>query len=348
MAVAVHRLHGLIARYRPTCSITTPALLQLQAYHKKQWPPPREKSSVRVPGAPHAASKEGISAPSAASNTKPTCRKCGKSFSHFDALAKHVRKNHPNLTVAVCPYCTRSFRTYEELAAHVHVRHTPDEYNCPCCTESFGTDIKLAHHIHDHHPPPAPPTDTPIDVFFQEYQTQYHFTYDRSSAPSFQFNRLRKFLRLEKGAEQDRLRARYGSALRAELALWFGGIDFHAMDLFYRAVGYARVEYNILGFFEDLRGKHVNLIDLVHWARHEGSDGETVSVWDDKEELKEYSKQNGKPFPAEYVLGLDPGLGGNAVVRCLLRDVGHRPIRIQDEDWRIPEKLMLDRLLNRT
>jgi hypothetical protein len=63
-----------------------------------------------------------------------------------------------------------------------------------------------------------------------------------------------------------------------------------------------------------IRGLHVNIIDLIGWARGGGT-GDGVQQFQSLEELREYTKRTRKVFPNN----MDRSGDGNVVLRHLLR-----------------------------
>ncbi|KAL1647148.1 hypothetical protein SLS58_002919 [Diplodia intermedia] len=243
-----------------------------------------------------------------------------------------------------CPFCPKhSFKWVHELGKHVRVDHPGrklprglvKKFACGHCPAVFSTSIRLARHVAAAHPPDASPLapgeKTPLDAYFDAHRVRNDFSYDRRTVPSHSFNRLRKYL-LWEGAELVRERRAFGAALRAELVLWFGGDEVHALHRFSRAVGARKnVPYSVNAFRRNFRNKRVNLIDLLHWARHErdastggekgggGVELEPVRVFESREELLEYSTQNAKSFPWRFA-GRDRSTDeGNLVLWHLLR-----------------------------
>lgn len=128
-------------------------------------------------------------------------------------------------------------------------------------------------------------------------------------------------------------RERYVAALRRELEVWFGGEDDLAnWQALCRAVGAVvpaatEAVATEKGCERALRGTHVNLVDLLAWAREEvqgvrddDDDGRrTVQVFGSIGALAAYCKKTGKWFPLEDVEKAGEQGDGNVVIRHLLR-----------------------------
>ncbi|OMP84352.1 hypothetical protein BK809_0000359 [Diplodia seriata] len=358
----------LFTRYRPTCSPARTALLQPQACHfhiskhivrkrEKAADAPRHHSPSPPPPHPGAATCPhcGESCRNLVAHVKrehgtatiAPCPHCKRSFRTGDDLAQHVSGSHPTQPVIryACPFCPEhSFKTRDGLDKHVRLDHPRRElplrlwkpgFSCGHCPAVFKNDIRLARHVTAEHPPPlsplAPGEATPLDAYFEAHRDKNDFCYDRRTVPSHSFNRLRKYLQWE-GDELVRERRAFSTALREELVLWFGGEEVHALHRLSRALGARNhVPYSVRAFIRNLQDKYINLIDLLHWARHErdvstggekgggGVELEPVKVFESLDEFWEYSSQNSKGLPREFK-GRDYSTDeGNLVLWRLLR-----------------------------
>lgn len=124
---------------------------------------------------------------------------------------------------------------------------------------------------------------------------------------------------VEKDSNYEYAKEKYRAALRQELNVWFGRekdiANWHALC---RAIGIAPLPQKRHECEVALQGTHVNLVDLVHWART-GDEGERVRVFRDVSELREYCVEEKKYFPLEEVKFAGDKGDGKVVIRHLLR-----------------------------
>lgn len=117
-------------------------------------------------------------------------------------------------------------------------------------------------------------------------------------------------------------KSKYRSALRDELEIWFSSEDdlgsWHALC---RAVGIVPLPRDCGKCQEALRGKQVNLVDLVEWARAGKNEEETVRVFRDVSELRRYTRSTGRFFPLVEVESSGADGDGQVVIRHLLRRI---------------------------
>ncbi|OJD33393.1 zinc finger and btb domain-containing protein 48 [Diplodia corticola] len=262
-----------------------------------------------------------------------------------------------------CNTCTRTFATPSALHQHARDSHASPTHPCPHCPRrrSFRSASALAQHIRDSpshdndsnkNKTAPPPTTTPLDAFFHTYPT---FPYDRALPASESWRRLCAHMGWKRNASSSSYSSYYYndnyelyvSALRRELEVWFGGEDdlrnWHALC---RAVGVgggggaavaatagssessesSRLPDTEKGCERALRGTHVNLVDLVGWARREevegegeASGGDTIQVFGSVGALAKYCKRTGKWFPLDEVAEAGENGDGNVVIRHLLR-----------------------------
>ncbi|OJD29982.1 uncharacterized protein BKCO1_680006 [Diplodia corticola] len=264
------------------------------------------------------------------------------SFSTAGKLAQHIREKHalePQIRYP-CDYCPQSgFVTLPALVRHMRLHHPGQrrydfgvEHACDLCPTTFATLIRFARHVTKEHPPPPDPVDnTPLDRYFYHHRAVHDFQYNRRSLPSWEWNRLRKYMRWDEGTPDLAVeRARYGKAFRQEMALWFGGgggvAEVHAMHRFHRAVGWESTPYSVRSMRRRVgrdAGCWVNLVDLLHWVRHEATgDADDrsphVDVYEDMDELADYSKRFAKTLPALYWNDGEKEGDWNDVERALL------------------------------
>jgi hypothetical protein len=133
-------------------------------------------------------------------------------------------------------------------------------------------------------------------------------------------------------------------ALAKEVELWFGHEnDPKAWRTLCRAVGHADApedidkcafvrfplsrhpvssrcrECTILTRWQILRNTHVNIVDLIHWARRGGEEAESNTapeVFKSVRELKDYTFRKHRVFEQEQLMEYN---GGNVVLRHLMR-----------------------------
>lgn len=185
----------------------------------------------------------------------------------------------------------KGFCTYWRLFQQS--KSSPKPYACTQCSQSFESASGLADHIHSKHDPSEPPKSTPLDDFFQTYEVEKGFKYDRTKSPSDSFTALRVHCGWKKGDSNCAYaQGKYFSALREELQVWFGGesdiANWHALC---RAVGTAPLPQKCSECQIALRGKHVNLVDLIQWARTGSDEGERVRVFRTVSDLRKYCRK---------------------------------------------------------
>ncbi|GME57779.1 hypothetical protein GTA08_BOTSDO07890 [Neofusicoccum parvum] len=262
-----------------------------------------------------------------------TCEPCARTFASEEALAQHLQTASKHTTSHLCTLCDRAFPSPTALQQHARdsPAHRPAPHPCPHCTRTFGSATALAQHVRDTPPhssaaPPPPPRATPLDAFFLGYAATAGFAHDRAAAPAASYGRLRRHMGWERGGEDDAAAwAAYGAALRRELEVWFGAEDdlagWHALC---RAVGVAPLPETAAGCERALRGRHVNLVDLLQWAREGGAgEGEgrvgAVRVFASVGKLRSYCYEEDKIFPLDEVSKAGKAGDGNVVIRHLLR-----------------------------
>lgn len=282
-----------------------------------------------------------------------TCIPCDRTFPNSESLNQHIQaspKHKPSHTAPPpspspspqpeshpCSLCTHTFTSEEALDQHT--RDAPSHsrtHTCPHCPRSFRSASALAQHIRDApstgHRPPLVHTDTSLDAFFLAYSALSAFPYDRTASPATSFRALRAHMRWrrddadERAAWQD-----YLAALRRELGVWFGGEDdLGNWQALCRAVEITPTPETEKACESALRGRHVNLVDLLEWARSGGQEREggggvakgEVRVFADVGELFAYCKRTEKWFPLDEVEEAERERGGGVVIRHLLRKFG--------------------------
>lgn len=263
------------------------------------------------------------------------CDPCRRSFSNAEALSRHLQTSsrHTNATplkklqLLLLPFCRYFLSWFSITPADFLERvfgpkprnHPP--HSCPHCARSFQDATALANHINAKHRSRAAPNETPLDVFFRTYEVANGFRYDRAKAPPRSFAQLREHMHWKKkDPNHIYARGRYNAALQAELEVWFGSEDelcnWHALC---RAVGITPLPPDGSGCRRALREKHVNLVDLIHWARSGAGEEERLTIFLDQKKLGKYCRRTKKWFPLMDVKTAGSQGDGKVVIRHLLR-----------------------------
>ncbi|KAL6854467.1 hypothetical protein J3F83DRAFT_718781 [Trichoderma novae-zelandiae] len=170
-------------------------------------------------------------------------------------------------------------------------------------------------------PTSPPPRETPLDVFFASFAG---FTYDPAKSPSKSWKSLSAFKgwSAKPNAFPPKQKAweGYRGALVREVQLYYGDIDdITAWKTVCRAVGCEDPPDEISECKAILKKTHVNIVDLVEWARTGGEeDGNKVRVFSSVSQLRKYTRNTGKIFPKGQTKQSD---GRNVVLRFLLRRI---------------------------
>ncbi|EGR46326.1 uncharacterized protein TRIREDRAFT_109960 [Trichoderma reesei QM6a] len=168
---------------------------------------------------------------------------------------------------------------------------------------------------------PTPPK-TPLDIFFSSFK---NFKYKPSRDPSASWKQLASSQgwppkKPKKDAPGRDAWDRYQMALAKEVELWFGHEnDPKAWRTLCRAVGHADAPEDIDKCAFILRNTHVNIVDLIHWARRGGEEAESNTapeVFKSVRELKDYTFRKHRVFEQEQLMEYN---GGNVVLRHLMR-----------------------------
>lgn len=213
------------------------------------------------------------------------------------------------------------------LAGTLYAIYTaPHHRNKPLTIGASSQSARLcafAKHSLDNLRSSKPPTTAPLDAFFRTYEVKKGFKYDPSEIPSASFAALRRHCRWKKRKCHFREAyawERYRLALQDELKVWFGREDeianWHALC---RAVGVVPLPKQCRKCEKALRGKHVNLVDLIHWARTSETRGQRVRTFRSVSELASYCVETKKYFPLENVKKAEHKSNGKVVIRHLLR-----------------------------
>lgn len=212
----------------------------------------------------------------------------------------------------------KGFCTYRRLLQQA--QGSPNPYACTQCSRSFESASGLADHVHSKHRWSEILNYTPLDDFFRTYEVEKGFHYDRKMVPYDSFAALRAHCGWdEEDSNYQYAKEKYGAALRQELNVWFGRENdiakWHALC---RAIGVAPLPQGRRECEVALQGTHVNLVDLIHWARTV-DEGKKVRVFGDVSELREYCVVEREYFLLEEVKFSGDKGGGKVVIRHLLR-----------------------------
>ncbi|KAK5996078.1 hypothetical protein PT974_04505 [Cladobotryum mycophilum] len=170
--------------------------------------------------------------------------------------------------------------------------------------------------------------NTPLDLFFLSFTTYKH---DPSLPPAASFKRLYKHFHWKKEHEdQQNAWKRYQDALVEEVRYWYGvANDITACHALCRALGHISPPDDMKECIKAssralLRGTHVNIVDLIHWASKGRNEDAPVRKFDSEEELANYTRSKMKIFPRQRTKNEEEQ---NLVLAHLLR-------RIQEYYWR--------------
>lgn len=187
-------------------------------------------------------------------------------------------------------------------------------WTCPSCKAVFAIHEKTYHRCSSSESKPSA-IDGPLDKFFRLYPSFY---YDPSAPPATSFGLLRNHLRqryrwAHKSPDNDDLWRSYQAALTQEFNLWFGvEDDLDAWQSLCRAVRISPLPTTIVLCRSAVRGRHVNIIDLIEWGRGRRNH---VQIFPTVKKLSDYSFESRKIFSKDMVDELEAG----AVLKHLLR-----------------------------
>lgn len=77
------------------------------------------------------------------------CWLCGKSFSNFGNLNRHIRDLHKDAKKLICIYCSKEFNSMSSYT--MHNGSNADKHCCKFCDASFSSCVYLTEHISTHH-----------------------------------------------------------------------------------------------------------------------------------------------------------------------------------------------------
>jgi hypothetical protein len=165
--------------------------------------------------------------------------------------------------------------------------------------------------------PLQPSPTTPLDRFFLSFRS---FEYDRSLPPATSWKRLQQHRRWKKGNKQgEREWERYQAALEEEVRFLFGKVDdIQAWHTLCKAVGITEPPDTIKECKAIIRKTHVNIVDLIDWARR-GGEGAAVKVFKRVYQLADYTLRQGKIFPKKDIHSSEGER--NVVLRHCLRQI---------------------------
>ncbi|KAL1644470.1 hypothetical protein SLS58_004384 [Diplodia intermedia] len=271
------------------------------------------------------------------------CDPCNRSFPNSEALAQHTSNSPAHKNNHTCKPCQRSFPSSEALAQH-HIRDTPSHHDDNNNNKEKNKKEKENKKEKKNNKKPrnhnatatttTTATTTPLDAFFLSHGPS--FRYDRTLPASASWRDLCAHNGWQRNkydgeyVDPDARDARglYVLALRLELEAWFGGEDdLGSWQALCRAVGVVPPPEAEKECERALRGTHVNLVDLVAWARRDkevggglmGCGNDTVEVFGSVGALAEYCAETGKWFPLDEVAEAGKQGDGKVVIRHLLR-----------------------------
>ncbi|WPG98890.1 Hypothetical protein R9X50_00169000 [Acrodontium crateriforme] len=192
-----------------------------------------------------------------------------------------------------CNPCDRVFTS--ERALNQHLNDSPahaQTVECNPCDRTFVSEDALNQHLRDS-PLHQRLSDTPLNSFFCSFPT---FDYDPSLAPSISYKRLQQHMCWQRGDdESDEAWNDYQDALKNELQKWYGSEDdltaWHALC---SAIGIDPLPVTCELCEKAARRTHVNIVDLIEWARSERVN--KVRTFPNVEKLGAYTKSTGKVF----------------------------------------------------
>ncbi|KAI8622898.1 hypothetical protein F5Y19DRAFT_30665 [Xylariaceae sp. FL1651] len=193
----------------------------------------------------------------------------------------------------------------------------PKTHRCEQCRRSFSDTAAKNQHLLDsprHRTNGTLALNTPLDKFFRSFSG---FPYDPKLSPEMSFKNLKSIHRWENGDAEDRAAWNdYKRALAEEVTEWFGKEDdINSWHTLCRATGVVCPD-TISECEKLLRNTHINIVDLIDWARN-GQNDKSVRVFKTKRDLVLYTKQTGKIFPQDDVVSSEGDR--NVVLRHLLR-----------------------------
>ena len=249
------------------------------------------------------------------------CTLCDREMqlvSKADHLAgkTHAKKLISGPSILLIPLQVRSTTSRTLVANEVKERKIAkpkppvlQSYTCPSCNAIIKFQQKASHSCLSYDSEP-PIIDGPLDSFFQLYHS---FRYDASTPSAVSFNSLQNHLQKRHGWGRDHPECKklwncYQAALTQEFNLWFGTED--NLDAWHSLCRGVRIEpfpttcelcrsvgpqslllrlHERLSTKQAVRGRHVNIIDLIEWGR---SGGKHVQVFRTVKELSDYSFGN--------------------------------------------------------
>ncbi|PTB63447.1 hypothetical protein BBK36DRAFT_38175, partial [Trichoderma citrinoviride] len=163
----------------------------------------------------------------------------------------------------------------------------------------------------------------PLDTFFFSFAPQ-GFVHNPAKSPVNSWKALCAFKSWNKQPKDHppmkKAWKRYQQALVKEVQLYFGDIDdIAAWKTVCRAVGCEDPPDEISKCKAILKKTHVNIVDLVDWAKRGGEEsGKKVKVFRSMAQLSEYTRSTNKIFPKSQTKNSE---GRNIVLKFLLRQI---------------------------
>ncbi|KAH0493540.1 hypothetical protein TgHK011_000204 [Trichoderma gracile] len=154
-------------------------------------------------------------------------------------------------------------------------------------------------------PSESPPrAQTPLDTFFLSFSHQ-GFVHNPAKSPVNSWKALCKFQSWSNKPNdhppKQKAWKRYQAALVKEVELYFGDVD------------------DITAWKTILKTTHVNLVDLITWAKQGGEEsGNKVRVFKSVSQLRDYTRKTGKIMSRSQTKNAE---GRNVVLKFLLRRI---------------------------
>ncbi|KAL7808643.1 hypothetical protein V8C26DRAFT_412763 [Trichoderma gracile] len=173
-------------------------------------------------------------------------------------------------------------------------------------------------------PSESPPkVQTPLDTFFLSFSHQ-GFVHNPAKSPVNSWKALCKFQSWHNKPNdhppKQKAWKRYQNALVKEVELYFGDVDdITAWKTVCRAVGCEEPPDQISKCKAILKTTHVNLVDLITWAKQGGEEsGNKVRVFKTVSQLRDYTRKTGKIMSRSQTKNSE---GRNVVLKFLLRRI---------------------------
>ncbi|KAI6352147.1 hypothetical protein MCOR25_009532 [Pyricularia grisea] len=236
---------------------------------------------------------------------------------------EHLQGDLEDPPVYQCRSCNRDFKTQESLRQHARdsPAHSPS-VTCDLCYRTFNTDEALEQHrkhARIHQPESQQPRiKTPLDEFFLSFEG---FEYNPAHPPARSFERLGFHHDWESNSPAYKnARKKYQDALNSELQMWYGSTDdLKAWHTLCRAIGIKPLPESCSQCKKAVRKKHVNIVDLIDWARHRETSDTPVQTFRSVAQLQTYTVETDKIFSKKKAKA--GAHGKNTVLKHLLRTI---------------------------